>query len=138
MNSQQRNHTQDRVSAKQKLSAAGLTTNQEDTYHWIEKALYKDIYHFVLYLGHSEPIKLKLAHAEDNTNNQSDKCSSHLRKLSRHGEPVLFVLCGQGWRSPSLKKHIPDFKEIIGESYVIHISDLVEWVKSQIEKLESH
>ncbi len=137
MNSQQRNHSQDRTSTKHKLSFAGLTANQEDKYHWIEIPIGKGIYHFVLYLDNSEPIKIKLAHAENNTNNQSDKCISHLRKISRYGEPVLFVLCGQGWRSSRLKKYLPDFKEIVGENYVIHTSDMTEWIKSQINELES-
>jgi hypothetical protein len=137
MNSQQRNHAQDRVSTKHKLSSAGLTADQEDKYHWIEIPIGKGIYHFVLYLSSSEPIKLKLAHAEYKTNNQSDKCISHLHKLSKYGEPVLFVLCGQGWRSSNLKKYLPDFKEIIGDHYVIHTSGLTEWVKSQVDKLEN-
>ena len=138
MSSQKRNHSQDRVLAKQKLSAAGLTTNQEDTYHWIEIALNKNIYHFVLNLGHSEPIKLKLAHAEDKSNNQGAKCCGQLLELCEYEEPLLFVLAGRGWTYPKLKKYLPKFKKIVGDSYVIKIEDLTTWIKEQIEKLESH
>tara|TARA_B110001454_G_scaffold160445_1_gene149850 strand:- start:120 stop:536 length:417 start_codon:yes stop_codon:yes gene_type:complete len=138
MSTQQRNHIQNRLTVKQKLTNAGLTSNQDDIYHWIEQPIGKGIHHFELYLANINPIKVKLAHAADKTNNQADRYPHQLDKLFRYGEHVLFVYAGGGWRSPKLKPYLKTFKKIIGDSYVVAIEDLEKWIKSHIEELESH
>ncbi len=138
MNTQQQNHIQNRLKVKHKLSNANLTSNQNDLYHWIEQPIGKGIHHFELYLANLNPIKVKLAHAEDKTNNQADRYPFQLDKLIRDGDPVVFVYAGAGWRSPKLKAYLGEYKKLIGASYVVPIEDLDKWIKSHIEKLESH
>lgn len=137
MTPQNQNHSNDRLVAKQQFQIAGFTNNQDDLYHFIEIAQGKGIHHFELPLPNGSLIKVKLAHAEDATNNQSPRYENHLRRLSKYGEPVLFVYAGRGWQSSKLKPYLQDFKEIVGDSYVVQIDDLSNWLLQQVEMIES-
>jgi len=138
MSTQQLNHMRDRLIVKQKLKNAGLTSNQDDLYHWIERPPSKGIHHFELFLASLNPIKVKLAHVEDKTNNQVDRYPYQLSLLASYGEPVLFIYAGGGWRHSKFKPYIEVFKKILGASYVVPIENLDRWIKSHIEELESH
>lgn len=137
MNPQNQNHALDRVRAKQQFQKAGFTTNQEDIYHVIEIVKGKGIHHFEIPLPNGHLIKVKLAHAEDSTNNQSPRYENHLRRLSKYGESVLFVYAGRGWQSSKLKAYIQEFKEIIGSNYVVAIEELDKWLIELIHLAEN-
>lgn len=138
MTPQNQNHSNDRLVAKQQFQRAGFTDNQHDFYHYVEILKGKGIHHFELHMPGCIPIKVKLAHAEDKTNNQSPRYENHLRRLSKHGEPVLFIYAGRGWQSIKLKPYLQEFRGIVGASYVVPIEELGHWLIQQIELLESH
>ena len=134
MNKPLQNHNNLIKHIKLILENCGLSSNQDDLYHY--KRLTKDVHkcHIEIYGLTPFPIKIKTAFAEGMQSNQAERTVIQIQRIR---DEIFFIYDGVGWKKQCYKKALSEIKQRIGSDHVFNIKEFESWLKTLIVEKEN-
>lgn len=135
MNKQLTNHAMMLKLTITLLEQNGITSNQDDHFHYQRIPKGRGYCHLELSGINPCPLLIKTAYAEDFTNNQAIR---YLGQLEQTLDEVIFIYAGHGWKKQSHLKVLTAIKRRLGSDHVFNLQEFEAWLKTKLKEKESH